>query len=301
MSLRDNAKNLSDLDLLDVSDMEVKESAKVLSIPKSEIYAIEQVRQTFDDEKIQEMKNSLEIEGQIQPIIVSDHDGRGYCIQKGERRWRGAMVSEDITHLDCIVRPQGTIWGQLAENLIREDLNPFELGAAIAKGKAEFNIDNNGVAKKLGISPAKVSAFLKAIEAPEIVKTAFNEGNIGDVDTINSLRIAHDIDPKIVETVVNSPVSRSDAKALVKELKQSKNGEGKEQPSSEPTQPKKKKAQVTTTIPGPIPSTLRVEIDGEQGMILFVAPRLPADITVKLDSGCEIIVDAKDIRLLGYV
>lgn len=244
MSLRNRAANLGDL--LDESEVVITESAKVLSIPKHEIYAGEQVRKTFVQERIDEMTASLESEGQIQPIIVSEHDGKGYCIQKGECRWRGAMGSDTITHLDCIVRSPGTVWGQIAENLIREDLNPFDLGNAIAQGKQNDNLDNNGVAKKLGISPAKVSAYLKAANAPELIQEAYHAGNIGDVDTINSLRIAHELDPNSVVELLIAPVSRSSAKALVKRLKT---------PSSTDTKPDNDPVQETKTDTAPAQNT----------------------------------------------
>ena len=324
MSLRDRASNLGDL--TDVTDMAVSETAKVLSIPKSELYAIKQVRELFTPESLQEMANSLEIEGQIQPIIVCQHDGQGYCIQKGERRWRGAMLSDAVTHLDCIVRPLGSLWGQLAENLIREDLTPFELGKAIEQGKSDDKLDNNGVAKKLGISPAKVSAFLKAANAPQIIKDAYHAGNVGDVDSINSLRIAYELDEKQTLAVLDGPVSRRDAKDLVKRLKNppqvttntkaatgesqapinGNKSEAKQQdlePVSIPNIPRPSKSEdnkAKTQAPPLVPQKLRVEVDGEKGYILFVSTPLPGDVVIKLDVGGELIVEATAVRLLGY-
>jgi len=297
MSLRNRAGNLDGVDLLDESAVTILPGEQIVRIPKSDIYSAEQVRKNFNAESIEEMAFSLEQEGQIQPIVVSERDSRGYCIQKGERRWRGAKMSDKITHLDCLVREPGSIWGQLAENIIREDLTPFEIGMAIEKGKEEHGLDNKGAAKKLGISTSKVSAYLKAIEAPEVVKKAYSEGTIGDVDTINSLRIAHSINPEATEDLLSSGdgVSRKQAQELTKELKGGKVNDSSEEEKSNPT-PAKKDRKVKA-----IAKAIRVKVDGAYGVIDITGNTVDGELMVLLDDAPEAqSVSASDIELIGY-
>jgi len=297
MSLRNRAGNLADLDLLDESDVEVTQGETIFRIPKSEIYSIEQVRKQFNESSIEEMSASLEAEGQIQPIVVSERDPRGYCIQKGERRWRGAMHNDNITHLDCIIRAKGTIWGQLAENIIREDLTPFEVGMAIVQGKEQHQLDNKGVAKRLGISTSKVSAFIKATQAPDVVKKAYNDGVIGDVDSINSLRIAHELDPKSTEQLLTSSqgVSRQQAQALTKELKSGNKGTP-EASKNESTPPSKKVRQ-----PKSVTKSIRVKTAKGFGVIDITGEAKEGEIVVLLeDSAQSISLLASDVQLIGY-
>ncbi|GAJ73372.1 chromosome (plasmid) partitioning protein ParB [Vibrio sp. JCM 18904] len=148
-SLRDRIK-LSDLDnLLDESAVEIRDAAKVLAIPKDSLYSVEQVREEFNDESLLELCESLEENGQIQPVVVYPFDGKGYKIQEGERRWRAAMLSDKLTHVECIVREKGDIFGQLIENIQREDLTAIELGKAFDQAKKKHNLDNRGLAKRL--------------------------------------------------------------------------------------------------------------------------------------------------------
>ncbi len=286
--------SLDDVDLLDESEVEVLEGEVILKIPKSEIYSVEQVRKSFDPIEIEEMARSLENEGQIQPIIVSARDSKGYCIQKGERRWRGANASNEITHLHCIVRAPGTIWGQLAENIIRADLTPFEVGSAIEKGKVEFELDNKAVAQRLGISTSKVSAFLKAIQAPEIVKKAYDDGVVGDVDTINSLRIAHELDPNSVEGLINSSevVSRKQAQDLTKELKGKESGTTAESEShSNSTRMKKTKKA----------ASIKVLVNGKPGVVDMSGDSDEGELVVILDDTRESIsVSCSSVNIVGY-
>ena len=297
MSLRDRAKALEGVDLLDESAVQILPGEQIVRIPKTDIYSTEQVRKNFNAESIEEMAFSLEQEGQIQPIVVSERDSRGYCIQKGERRWRGAKMSDKITHLDCLVRAPGSIWGQLAENIIREDLTPFEIGMAIEQGKKDHDLDNKGVAKKLGISTPKVSAYLKAIEAPEVVKKAYSEGTIGDVDTINSLRIAHDLDPKATESILSSGdgVSRKQAQELTKELKSGNTlGASEKGPTSRVPAKKDRKDKAS-------PKAIRVKVDGAYGVIDISGDTEDGELMVLLDGSPEArSVSVSDIDLIGY-
>ncbi|NOI41102.1 ParB/RepB/Spo0J family partition protein [Vibrio sp. 070316B] len=295
MSLRNRAEALEGVDLLDESAVAILPGEQIVRIPKTDIYSTEQVRKNFNAESIEEMAFSLEQEGQIQPIVVSERDSRGYCIQKGERRWRGAKMSDKITHLDCLVRAPGTIWGQLAENIIREDLTPFEIGMAIEKGKKENDLDNKGVAKKLGISTPKVSAYLKAIEAPEVVKNAYSEGTIGDVDTINSLRIAHELNPDATESLLSSgdAVSRKQAQELTKELKSKKSNDASEKEQNNLTPAKKDRKAKAKAI--------RVKVDGAYGVIDITGNAVDGELMVLLDDAPEAqSVSASDIELIGY-
>lgn len=296
MSLRNRVGNLADLDLLDESDVEVTQGETIFRIPKSEIYSIEQVRKQFHESSIEEMSASLEAEGQIQPIVVSERDPRGYCIQKGERRWRGAMHNANITHLDCIIRAKGTIWGQLAENIIREDLTPFEVGMAIVAGKEQYQLDNKGAARRLGISTSKVSAFIKATQAPDIVKKAYNEGVIGDVDSINSLRIAHELDPKSIEQLLARAqgISRQQAQALTRELKSG--GKRAAEASNNESISSKKSRQ-----PKPVNKSIRVKTAKGYGVIDITGEAKEGELVILLDDSPQSIsLLASDIQLVGY-
>ncbi|WP_425628632.1 ParB/RepB/Spo0J family partition protein [Vibrio neptunius] len=293
MSLRQSVPLSAVADLLDESDVEVLQGETIYRIPKSEIYSIEQIRKQFDEASIEEMANSLEIEGQIQPIIVSERDGRGYCIEKGERRWRGALSNDNITHLDCIIRARGTIWGQLAENIIREDLTPFEVGMAIIEGKQQHQLDNQGVAKRLGMSVPKVSAFVNATLAPTVVKQAYQDGLIGDVDSINCLRIAHELDPKATEQLLASShgVSRKQAQALTRDLKRATQGTAQVRKNPSPAQ-----------RPSPsVAKSIRVKTERGFGVIDMNGIAEQGEVIVLLDElGQAFCVRAAEVQLIGY-
>ena len=91
-----------------------------------------QPRKIFDDEKIEELANSIKEYGVIQPIIVTKEDNY-YRIVAGERRWRAAKKAE-ITEIPAIIRnytEQENKEIALIENIQRENLNPIEKAMAL--------------------------------------------------------------------------------------------------------------------------------------------------------------------------
>ena len=87
----------------------------------------EQPRKRFDEEKLDELANSIKQYGVIQPIIVTLKDDY-YQIIAGERRWRAAKKA-GLTEIPCLVRTKTEQENReiaLIENIQRENLNPIE-------------------------------------------------------------------------------------------------------------------------------------------------------------------------------
>ena len=73
----------------------VKEDKGLLLIPLEKIFRDEeQPRKEFDQEKINELAQSIKKNGLIQPLILSKRDPGTYTLVAGERRWRAAQKAE---------------------------------------------------------------------------------------------------------------------------------------------------------------------------------------------------------------
>ena len=289
MNWRTNRDSLNDM--FDESTVRIEESDKVIRIPKDSIYSSEQVRTKFDEEKLLELALSLEENGQIQPIVVSNFDGKGYCIQKGERRWRATMLSDKLTHVECIVKSSSTgdIFGQLVENIQREDLDPIELGKAFAQAKEMHGLNNKQLANKLGKSDAFISKHLKASEAPEFIIKAFESGTVTDVESINALRVAAERNEKEVKSLLASgqPVSRKEALDV--------RDEAKGKPAPTPKEPKKDKSQTKQQKV----TSIAVKVGDRQGLV-FASGKHADKLTVLFDDGELEQVAPENATLVGY-
>ena len=93
---------------------------------------LNQPRKQFDEEKLQELADSIRVHGVIQPILV-EKDDDGYKIIAGERRWRASKLAGKET-IPAIVKDYTASKKKqvaLIENIQREDLNVMEVATAL--------------------------------------------------------------------------------------------------------------------------------------------------------------------------
>ena len=130
-----------------------------------------QPREQFDEERLGELANSLKSRGDIQPVVVREHD-EGYQIIAGERRWRAAKlaVMKTIPVLGRETAEEDILLESLIENLHREDLTDMERENAIyhlwKSGRFKTKAD---LARTLGVTSTRVSSDIEAKEFREKV------------------------------------------------------------------------------------------------------------------------------------
>ena len=124
-----------------------------------------QPREYFNEDKLQELADSISEHGIIEPLVVTP-EGSGYSIVAGERRWRAAKLA-GLTEVPVIVRkyasPQEKLEEQIVENLQREDLNPIEEAKSFQRLK-EFLGTDDEVAKRVGKSRAAITNSLRLLK-----------------------------------------------------------------------------------------------------------------------------------------
>jgi ParB family chromosome partitioning protein len=122
-----------------------------------------QPRRDMGSEALEELANSIRVQGIIQPLIVREINYQNYEIVAGERRWRAAkMVGLD--KIPCIVKKiedEDAISIALIENIQRENLNAMEEAIALKRLLEEFKLTHIEVAKAIGKSRASVSNLLR--------------------------------------------------------------------------------------------------------------------------------------------
>ncbi len=165
----------------------------MIRVHHSELYSVVQVRKVFNEETIRELGRSMKNESQHHPIIVSPRDKKGYCIQKGERRWRGAQF-EDLM-VDIIVRQPSSdeskeIIGQLGENIHNDPLTPLEIAESLHRLESVFGLDTEQLKEAVSKSGTYISQHLSLLKLPEPVQDLAQTRAVKDVDTLNILRKA---------------------------------------------------------------------------------------------------------------
>ena len=165
--------------LKEMKDTENKEE----TIKKIKILEIEpnltQARKKFDEEALNELAQSIKTYGILQPIIVEKKDGF-YRIIAGERRWRAAKIA-GIEEIPCLVRDEDEQRNKeisLIENIQREDLNPIEKALGYRELIDNYNLRQQDLADKLGISRTNVTNTLRILNLDKRVIELAIEGKL---------------------------------------------------------------------------------------------------------------------------
>lgn len=138
-----------------------------------------QARKTFKEESIDELANSIKNYGVLQPIIV-ENKGKYYRIIAGERRWRAAKKA-GLDTIPCLIRnddEQKNKEISLIENIQRENLNPIEKALGYKELIDNYNLKQQELADRLGISRSYVANTLRILNLDKRVIELALEGKL---------------------------------------------------------------------------------------------------------------------------
>jgi ParB family chromosome partitioning protein len=156
----------------------------------------DQPRRTFDDERLEELADSMRSEGVLQPIAVRyEAVDDIYVIVHGERRWRAAQLA-GLENIPAVVRdvpPERRLVQQLMENVVREDLNAVDRAAALRGLKAQLGDASwERVAEAVGIKRSRLFQLLATEQLEPTLQEAIRRGLVSEKQT----RAVHGLQPE---------------------------------------------------------------------------------------------------------
>jgi len=152
------------------------------SLPVNQLHPNKyQPRTTFDEDKLEELSQSILAQGLMQPIVVTP-DGRGtYSIIAGERRWRASQRA-GLEQVPVIVREvaddRELLELALVENLQRSDLNPVEEAEAYRTLASKFDLSQEDIANRVGKGRSTVANALRLLNLPEEIQELVRAGKL---------------------------------------------------------------------------------------------------------------------------
>ena len=160
-----------------IKNLEKKKDNGLLLIPIERIFRDEnQPRKEFDKDKIEELPQSINKNGLIQPLIVTKKDSENYTLVAGERRWRASQLA-GLPSIPAYVREaddQGMLEMALLENIQRADLNPLEVAISYQR------LIDDSCAQCGNLDLMTLGSGTQRIE--EILSNSFPEAKIQRVD-----------------------------------------------------------------------------------------------------------------------
>lgn len=140
-----------------------------------------QPRVEFDDEKLDELAESIRTQGVVQPLVVTPRGDGSYTIIAGERRWR-ASKKAGLAQVPVVVRQvaddRELLELALVENLQRSDLNPVEEAEAYRTLAASFDLSQEEIAGRVGKSRSAVTNALRLLNLPPEVQDLLRSGRL---------------------------------------------------------------------------------------------------------------------------
>ncbi len=186
-----------------------------------------QPRRDMHQEALEELAESIKVQGVMQPIVVRPiGDGR-YEIIAGERRWRATQLA-GLDKIPAVIRDvpdEAAIAMALIENIQRENLNPIEEAVALKRLQDEFELTHAEVAQAVGKSRATVTNLLRLIALTEDVKTLLEHGDLEMGHARALLTLEPNIQRDIGRQIVSKGLSVRQTEALVRRYQEVKNNE----------------------------------------------------------------------------
>jgi ParB family chromosome partitioning protein len=199
----------------------------------------DQPRKYFNDERLDELAESIRHLGVLQPLLVRAGKS-GYEIVLGERRYRAArrLGLEKVPVQIVDADDERSFQMALVENIQREDLGPLEEADAYRRLVEDFGLKQEQVAKRVGKDRSTVANALRILRLPGPVKIALAEGKLTAGHARPLLSLPPDRVEEVSRQVIAKGLSVRATEVLVRRLCQ------RPEPSRPDGPPKEKSAQV---------------------------------------------------------
>lgn len=180
----------------------------------------DQPRREFDQAALEELAADIRQRGVSTPISLRpDPEAAGrYIINHGHRRYRASILVGKTT-VPAHIAEAHDPYGQMTENMQREDMKPHEIAEFIKKRRA-LGESNSFIAKGLGKPPRYITEHLALVDMPEPLAAAYAAGKSTSPTTHYYLRNLYEKHPDQVATWVSDQleITRKSVDDLANEL-----------------------------------------------------------------------------------
>lgn len=179
-----------------------------------------QPRRDFDKAALEELKESIQSYGVLQPILLRKIDDN-YEIIAGERRLRAAKLA-GLTKIPSLIKEldnKKMSEVALIENLQREDLNIMEEARAYQRLMQEFSMTQEMVAETIGKSRPKIANTLRLLKLSPKVQNMISEGKLTGGQAKPLLMVDYEpLQEELAKKISSADLSTRAAEALVKSM-----------------------------------------------------------------------------------
>ena len=153
------------------AETEIKGGETMVSVNQIDVN-IDQPRKKFNQEKLNELAESIKQHGIVEPLILQKKGKNRYEIVAGERRFRAAMIAK-LKEVPAFIRDyedKVRVEIALIENIQREDLNSIEEAKAYQRLMDEYGYRQDEVAVRVSKSRVTITNSLRLLKLDERVQ-----------------------------------------------------------------------------------------------------------------------------------
>lgn len=139
----------------------------------------EQPRVRFTEANLEELTQSIKVNGVVQPILVRKK-GEGYELIAGERRWRASQRA-GLSKIPAVVKDisdDKILEIALVENIQRQELNAIEEAKAYKKLIETIGLTQEMVASRVGKDRTFITSYLRLLKLPDDIQNLVSEEKI---------------------------------------------------------------------------------------------------------------------------
>jgi len=180
-----------------------------------------QPRTEFDPVALQELSESISLQGLIQPITVRKISDGNYQLISGERRLRASRLA-GITEIPAYIRTandQQMLEMALIENIQRENLNAIEVALSFQRMIEECNLKQEELGERVSKNRSTVTNYLRLLKLPPVIQAAIRDGAL-TMGHARALINIPEVDKQlyIFKLIIDQGLSVRKAEELVREL-----------------------------------------------------------------------------------
>ncbi len=184
----------------------------------------DQPRKNFDEEKLNELADSIRTYGMISPIVVKKR-GALYEIVAGERRWRAARIA-GLKEIPVVIKEVDEKTSRelsIIENIQRDDLNAVEEARAYQSLIEEYGLTQEEVAARVAKNRSTITNSLRLLKLEPEILQLLQDGKITQGHARALLAVEDtELRKKIAEKCTKENLSVREIETLVKLDKLSK-------------------------------------------------------------------------------
>jgi ParB family chromosome partitioning protein len=182
-----------------------------------------QPRTEFEAESLQELADSIHLQGLIQPITVRQLEPGRYQLISGERRLRASKLAGK-TQIPAYIRranDQQMLEMALIENIQRENLNAIEVALSFQRMIDECHLKQEELGERVSKNRSTVTNYLRLLRLPPAIQLAIRDGQIS-MGHAKALITVGEIDKQLFlfRQIVEQDLSVRKTEALVRSLQQ---------------------------------------------------------------------------------